>query len=374
MSLRSAAHAATARVSSSSSRAARAVARVRRMRTGVLAPWTVPGAARFYELRWALMLRRTPAITPATHAARTAVRDIEEMIACDLCGQGRFQPLFHAYAGKRRQHRYHVVRCPECGFLYRQPGIKPERLGELYSSGKYGSFLTGGYARKRQRRYQLVMDAFTPLFDDGGGRRLLDFGCGAGLFLEVAHERGFACHGVDLSADSIERAREHAWGANAHHGAPGDVPEIAAGGFDVITLWSVLAHLATPVADFRMLRGLLAPDGVLLVLTVNANSLFLKARREHWNGFTPNHLKFFSPTTLPRLLGQAGFAAVTMPPMAPDSVVSGRARLSLGERRRLYRTVERGNTGNMLRAVAFNDAATPERYGIVEQTQALPAS
>ena len=55
------------------------------------------------------------------------------------------------------------------------------------------------------------------------------------------------------------------------------MPEIAAGGFDVVTMWSVLAHLATPVEDLTMLRGLLSDDGALMILTVNANSLLLKA-------------------------------------------------------------------------------------------------
>ena len=347
------------------------IARAARLRTGVLSPWVVPGAAAFHTARWKWLIKRAPVVSGAEHVARTGLRDIEEIVVCDLCGQERFQPLFHAYAGKRDQHRYHVVRCPDCGFLYRQPGIKAERLGELYSSGNYGRFLTGKYSSKRKRRYRLVMNTFSPLLSDGDGRRLLDFGCGAGLFLEVAHRRGFDCYGVDLSADSIARAREHPWGRNAYHGAPLDVPEIAAGGFDVITLWSVLAHLATPVDDLRMLHGLLAPDGVLLVLTVNANSLSLKARRERWNGFTPNHLKFFAPSTLSRLLAMAGFAAVTMPPMPPDSVTTGRSRLSARQLDRLYRTIERGNTGNMLRAVAYNDAETPARYGVPHVTQRL---
>jgi 2-polyprenyl-3-methyl-5-hydroxy-6-metoxy-1,4-benzoquinol methylase len=352
----------------------RAAVDVINLPTGVLQPWVLPGAPAFYKARWEWTLRRRPVVSGAEHAARTGVGEIEEIIACDLCGQQRFQPLFHAYAGKRNQHRYHVVRCPDCGFLYRQPGIRPERLGDLYSSGRYGRFLVGKYSRKRQRRYELVMDAFAPLLADGAGRRLLDVGCGAGLFLEIAHRRGFDCHGVDLSADSIEHARTQPWGANTYHGAPQDVPEIASGGFDVITLWSVLAHLAQPVEDFALLRSLLAPDGVLLVLTVNANSLYLKQAGEHWNGFTPNHLKFFSPATLERLLAKTGFSAVTMPPMPPDSVAAGRTTLTPRRERRLLRATERGNTGNMLRAVAYNAPETPERWGITRHTRPLAAA
>jgi len=215
------------------------------------------------------------------------------------------------------------------------------------------------------------MDAFTPLLDDGSGRRLLDFGCGAGLFLQVAHERGFACYGVDLSADSIAGARRRKWGANAYHGAPLDVPEIAAGGFDVITLWSVLAHLATPVEDLTMLRGLLAPDGVLLILTVNADALVFRRRLETWGGFTPNHLLFSSPQTLPLLLRRAGFAAVAMPPWYGEPVERGESRLTLGAQRRLRRTVDRGNRGNMLRAAAFADPDGPRQWGLEEHHRRL---
>jgi SAM-dependent methyltransferase len=210
------------------------------------------------------------------------------------------------------------------------------------------------------------MDAFDPLFADGSHRRLLDFGCGAGLFLELAYERGFEGYGVDLSGDSVAKARERPSGAHAHLGSPVDVPEIAAGRFDVVTMWSVLAHLATPVEDLTMLRGLLSDDGALMLLTVNANSLLLKANGDRWGGFTPNHLKFYSPTTLPLLFRRAGFEAVVMRPMANDLVEAGVAPLRTRQERRLRRAVAEGNRGNMLRAVAFARADGPARWGFAD--------
>jgi SAM-dependent methyltransferase len=313
--------------------------------------YTLPVAAAVHEARWRVRLARAPTMTGAEHAARVGLRDIEEVIGCSLCGEQRMQPLLEP-EGRKGRWRYHVVRCPTCTFLYRHPGIKPERLGELYA-GHYDRFLTGRYARKRPRRYEMVMDGFAPLLDDGNGRRLLDFGCGAGLFLELAHQRGFAGYGVDLSESSIERARQRPGGEHAYFGAPLDVPEIAAGGFDVITLWSVMAHLPRPLDDLRMLRRLLAPGGLILILTVNANSLQLKAKGADWNGFTPNHLKFFSPTTLERALTLAGFERVTMPPMLSYEVETGESGLRPPDERRLRRVIERGNRGNMIRAVAY---------------------
>jgi SAM-dependent methyltransferase len=334
-------------------------------------PFALAGAAAWHEARWRWMLLRAPVLSAEEHAARVGVADREEVIGCDLCGERRVRPLF-APRGTRKPWTYHVVHCPTCGFLYRNPGIQPARLGELYAGSGYGRFLAGRYGRKRLRRYCLVLDAFHPVFADGAGRRLLDFGCGAGLFLELAHERGFEGYGVDLSPAAVRRAHKRPGGSNARVGSPLDVPEIAAGGFDVITLWSVMAHLADPIGDLRMLRGLMAADGVLLILTVNANSLLLKAQGAEWGGFTPNHLKFFSPATLTRALHLAGFPAVVVRPMYTDPVESGTTRLRPRQERRLRRAIDRGNRGNMQRALAFPAADGPARWGLT-QAAARPA-
>ncbi len=330
-------------------------------RSSATRPYAVPGYARAAELRWRWMLRRRPVLSGEEYAARSTVGEIEEMVGCALCGEGRVQPLFTPTRPGR--WTYHVVRCPSCGFLYRNPGIRPERLGDLYSGGNYGKFLTGRYGRKRQRNYRKIMKDFRPVFADGTGRRLLDYGSGAGLYTQLAHRRGFDAYGIDLSPDAVELAREREGGANSYVGMPLDVPEIAAGGFDVITLWSVLAHLPRPVDDLNVLRGLLNPDGLLLISTVNANSLTLKVNGVGWAGFTPNHLVFFSPTTLPLLLRQAGFEAVVFRPMyaIPEK---RKVRLTAAQEQRLRRTVDRGNQGRMLRGIAFASAGGPARWGM----------
>jgi 2-polyprenyl-3-methyl-5-hydroxy-6-metoxy-1,4-benzoquinol methylase len=318
-------------------------------------PYALPGVARLLELRWAWLLRRRRSLTLEAYAATVTPGEIEEIVPCPLCAGRVLQPLFEPGS-------YRVVRCAGCGFLYRNPGILPERLGDLYGGGNYASFLSGHYKRRRQEDYQCAMDAFGALFADGTGRRLLDYGCGVGLFLELARDRGFDAAGVDLAPDAVEEARRR--GHAAWLGAPEDVPELAAGGFDVITLWSVLAHLPRPVQDLSRLRSLLAPDGVLLIYTVNANSLLLKAYGRRWGGFTANHLIFSSPTTLPALARAAGFATVVLRPQYPRSVERGTSGLSARREQRVRRAVERGNQGPLLRAAAFAGADGPARWNL----------
>jgi hypothetical protein len=126
----------------------------------------------------------------------------------------------------------------------------------------------------------------------------------------------------------------------------------------------VMAHLAEPLDDLKMLRGLLADDGILLILTINANSLLLKAQRDDWGGFTPNHLKMFAPDTLTRALHLAGFPAVVVEAMVPDGIESGTVRMRPRHERRLRRAIAKHGRGNMQRALAFASPDGPKRWGL----------
>ncbi|MEV5411901.1 class I SAM-dependent methyltransferase [Thermopolyspora sp. NPDC052614] len=336
-----------------------------------------PGERLLRELSWRRLVRGTEIISLEEFKRRVSLGPIEEYLSCMLCGESRQQPLFRPQGEKKKGDTrpawsYVVVRCPSCGFLYRNPNIRPERLGDLYAKN-YSGFLTGDYAANRQRRYRLTMDAFGEVFRDGTGRRLLDFGCGSGLFLELAEERGFDVTGVDLSPDSVKLANERLRRGRAFHGVAEEIPEIARGGFDVITLWSVLAHLPRPLEDFDRFRRMLAPGGVLLILTVNARSLLLKASGSKWNGFTKNHLMFYSSQTLPVLLGRTGFAGVAFSHFYGDTIEAGSTRLPVAYQRRLRRAVEASDGGNMLRAVAFADEDAIIRWGAGLRVRHCPA-
>ncbi|MEO3869115.1 class I SAM-dependent methyltransferase [Nonomuraea sp. B12E4] len=318
-----------------------------------------PGERLIREARWRLLIRRSPVMSREEYERLRHPGEIEEFLSCMMCGESRQQPLFEPRGDTG--WRYHVVRCPSCGFLYRNPNIRPERLGDLYASG-YSTFLTGKYAANRQRRYSLTMEAFSPVFEEGKERRLLDFGSGVGLFLELAEQRGFEGYGVDLSPESVAQANARLVTARTYFGTPRDVPEIAAGGFDVITLWSVLAHLPRPLEDFREFRSLLAPGGVLLILTVNARSLLLKAYGSAWSGFTRNHLMFYSSETVRTLLRRTGFAGVAFAPHYGDTIEAGTTNLTPALRDRLRRNVELSDGGNMMRVLAFADEEALDRW------------
>jgi hypothetical protein len=53
-----------------------------------------------------------------------------------------------------------------------------------------------------------------------------------------------------------------------------------------------------------------------------------------------------------------------MPPWYGERVERGTTHLSPRELQNLRRVIDRGNRGNMLRAVAFADAGGPARWGL----------
>ena len=100
------------------------------------------------------------------------------------------------------------------------------------------------------------------------GGRALDVGCGSGRVC-MALAKAFPqaeIVGVDPDAASIEKAK-------ALNGKPrfivGEVSE-AQGKFDFISLCDVLHDLAQPLKTLQQIRGLLKPDGTLLIVEPKA--------------------------------------------------------------------------------------------------------
>jgi hypothetical protein len=60
-----------------------------------------------------------------------------------------------------------------------------------------------------------------------------------------------------------------------------------------------------------------------------------------------------------------------MPPWYGGALESGKSPLGARTQRRIRRTIDRGNRGNMLRAAAFSAADGPRRWGLEDQSQPL---
>lgn len=104
------------------------------------------------------------------------------------------------------------------------------------------------------------------------GLRILDIGCGGGVLCEPLARLGAAVVGIDPVADNVAAARDHAGPAGLAIDYRCTTAEaLAATGeaFDVVLSMEVVEHVADVDAFIAACAGLLKPEGLLFVATIN---------------------------------------------------------------------------------------------------------
>jgi ubiquinone/menaquinone biosynthesis C-methylase UbiE len=84
----------------------------------------------------------------------------------------------------------------------------------------------------------------------GLGERVLDVGCGSGVFLRVCADRGAQVTGLDGSAALLARARARVPEADLHLGDLQSLP-FTDGAFDLVTGFTSFFYAADPLAALR---------------------------------------------------------------------------------------------------------------------------
>jgi SAM-dependent methyltransferase len=108
--------------------------------------------------------------------------------------------------------------------------------------------------------YDATLDALEPL----AGRAVLDGGCGAGLALRLAADRGAVVSGLDASAPLLEVARERTPQAALRTGDIQALPYDDAG-FDVVTSFNAIQYAADPATAVAQLARVCRPGGQVAI-------------------------------------------------------------------------------------------------------------
>jgi SAM-dependent methyltransferase len=159
---------------------------------------------------------------------------------------------------------------------------------------------------RRDWRYQ----SFFSLKLNPGGR-LLEVGCGSGMFLQLAAAQGYRVAGIDNDPSAVKTAYE-LYGVNSIQAI--SVEEFLANPwdrcFDVICLFDVLEHLEEPARVVQGLSEILVKGGHL-VCTVPGHQ-----RWPQWFApdvdLPPHHLTLWTRPALEQCFKNAGLEPVTI--------------------------------------------------------------
>lgn len=201
-----------------------------------------------------------------------------------------------------RVQDHDIVRCTTCGRHALDPMPTTVEMDTFDAGSGYAPADLREAILAEHARTLTALEAFTC------SGRLLDAGCGTGLFLEAAAARGWNAVGVDPARAAMVAAS--ARGLRVIHGHLDD-PSLQEGSFDAVTALQVVEHLPDPRVFLARCARLLRPGGVLLVATPNPLSWLARATRENFSYWIPpTHVAWYPPPALRRLVSGAGLRPV----------------------------------------------------------------
>lgn len=236
---------------------------------------------------------------------------------CPICGDHLDRVLFKIRSGT-------ILKCLNCQTVRRADLIAGAALNSLYQNEE---LMETAFYRSNKLADDPDLEplptyswGLKKLANHATRGRLLDVGCSYGAFLAMARQHGWKTVGVELSEktaafaskqrglDVVNSTVEHARFPDDH--------------FQAVTLWDVIEHLDDPLKTLSEAERILSPGGVLVVFTINHDSLLNRVGRllyrasfKKWQHlmelfYDIHHNFFFTPETLSGLLERTGFEIV----------------------------------------------------------------
>jgi 2-polyprenyl-3-methyl-5-hydroxy-6-metoxy-1,4-benzoquinol methylase len=238
-----------------------------------------------------------------------------EMVACNLCSGTEYRVCSNRTKYLNLPEPLQIVQCTDCGLVYMNPRFTPEEYGESFIDSTFYQAYPG-----RVEKLVPLYPATYRVLENALGRRgtLLEIGCAAGHFLQVGQERGWQVTGLEISASLAQYARTR-FNLDVRTGGSVEGAGFRAKEFDVIYISHVLEHLHDPRHCLTSIRPLIKGDGLLVIQVPNefedlSYVLFRRAMRNRFrrDELPTDHLYFFTPQTIARLVEETGFRVIKM--------------------------------------------------------------
>lgn len=233
-------------------------------------------------------------------------------MTCHVCGGQQTRNLIS-------KPDLNVVMCCSCGLAFLHPMPDDATRATIYGAHYYVSWDLEGNAEATRKMklatFRRLLAATSQWMKPG--TPVLDLGCATGFFLEAAAAAGFEPFGVDISGYAIDACEERFGVGRFFCGQLEDAyfPANRDGCFGAIFMSDYLEHVHDPRAVLTLGARRLSSGGVMVITTPNVAHRSRVLMGARWPHFKTEHLWYFSPSTLRRLLVAVGMDVVAMHPV-----------------------------------------------------------
>lgn len=245
---------------------------------------------------------------------------LENITNCPVCEHQLFNKYLTAKDYTVTGEEFSLIKCKHCNFIITSPRPDRNSIAKYYQSdnyishsGKSTSLFDKLYHTARRFslgwKHELIHEHFPK------PKRILDYGCGTGEFLNHMKIKGWNVLGLEPNQKAREKANEL---------IPGKVIEnidhIKTNSIEVITLWHVLEHIHDLNSTIQKLKGILINNGILVIAVPNPNCHDSHYYRNEWAGYdVPRHLWHFTQDAMRLVLKRHDLKIIETKPMKLDS-------------------------------------------------------
>lgn len=242
-----------------------------------------------------------------------------DLVNCHLCGKDDYKVIYPSTLleddfshdkitsemkntlGDYKKHS-RIVKCFHCNLIYTNPMENPNSLMEGYED-----VIDEEYLKTEKFRKILHTEHLKQIEKFKKKGNLLDIGCFAGYFLELAKERGWNTFGIEPSkwASNMARSRNIKIIGN-------DIQKIRIKNayYDVITMWDVIEHLSNPIDVLDKCYKSLKDNGIIALGTPDYECLIARIMGNNYPYLVRMHHVLYTPETLSNMLEKSGFKVI----------------------------------------------------------------
>ena len=222
-------------------------------------------------------------------------------VSCPVCNSRESNLVGEKY-------NFKLVSCSSCSFTFINPRPSPDSMEFYYANSKASAFFQTNIIGPTEhvRIEKIVKPRLNYLNDTFPNKgKWLDIGCSTATLLSEGIKSGWDGVGLDFEQTAIDQATKK--------GVPMLIKPIEVikpkNEYDLITMFEVLEHLSNPKENLEACYNANKIGGSIVITVPNIDGFeFETLGMVHTNICPPSHLNHFSPSTLPKLLSDIGYA------------------------------------------------------------------